>query len=161
MTSPSAIPFAAKLATDLIIGAIIRQGTSGNTTKQSARAVTAIAVLNGLNQLATGDVTDGLASIDSAIASTKDPATAAAIQTGVTWIANRASALSGVLGSSLTGAGIENLLAGTIQEAVTVAGKYVLTNQALAGSTVAAAAANAQAAVAQTGPAVGAAAVAA
>lgn len=154
MTSATVIPFAAKLATDLIIGAIIRQGTSGNTTKQAVRAATAIAVLNGLNQVATGDVTDGLASLDSAISATKDPATAAAIQTGVTWIANRAASLSGVLGSSLTGAGIENLITGTIQEAITVAGKYATTTQAAPLSTVAAVAANAQAAVAQTGPAV-------
>ncbi|HEY1900760.1 MAG TPA: hypothetical protein VGG49_13310 [Steroidobacteraceae bacterium] len=119
-------PFLIKIGTDLIVGAIIRAGTSGDKTKQGARAQEVIVINAALTQLNNGDVTDGLASLEAATNTTAlDPSEAAALVSAVGFISSKAAALQNLESGTAIGVVATQIAGQVLTEATTVAQAYV------------------------------------
>lgn len=120
------IPFILKIDTDLLVGLVIREGASGDKTKEAAHAALVIAIANAILVGAKGDVTSAIAAVDAIVLPEgTDPAKAAVIQTVIAWVASKAASLQMLLAGSLLGVGVSQMLASVATEAITVANKYV------------------------------------
>lgn len=124
--SNSNTPFLIKIGTDLVVGAIIRAGTSGDKTKQAARATEVIVINAALTQLNNGDVVNGLASLEAATVTTSlDPSESAAVVSAVGFLSSKAAALQQLESGTAIGAVATQIAGQVLTEATSVAQAYV------------------------------------
>lgn len=119
------IPFLLQFNVDLIIGAIIRK--AGTPAAEAAKAKEVLAVCAALTQINAGDVTAGLPALDAALSSSaaSDPGEAAAMQTAISWLATKASALQSIGQGTLLGTINTDILNSVIAETQNVANAYI------------------------------------
>lgn len=113
------------IAVDLIFGAVISAGTSGDKAKQAARAAELASIVGGLQKIVDGDVPGGLASLQTALVTTAlAPAEAMAVQNFVSFAATQASALEAVAGGTLLGQLNTAVADNVAKEILSVCAKY-------------------------------------
>jgi len=124
MTNPNT-SFLITLLADLLVGSIVR--SAGDATAQAAKAQEVINAGTAITAINNGDVTNGLAALDSALAPTAatDPAKAAAIQLTIAWIASKAAALQQLGGGTLLGAVQTDIVNQVVGAVTTVAKMYL------------------------------------
>lgn len=123
-TNPN-VPFILNIAVELVVGAIIKKG--GTPAAEAQRAQTVLAVNAALTEVVNGDTTAGLGALQTALApsATTDPATAAEIQTAISFITLKLGAVQNLAGGTLLGTLNTQLFGQVVSAANSVAQAYI------------------------------------
>jgi hypothetical protein len=112
---------------DLITGAIIKEDTGGDPTKEAARATEALAITNGFSQLLQGNATAGINAIAAAVQGNKalSPDQTMAIQNLILLAGNQAGLLQDAEQATILGQAAAALITNVLNEVTAVCNKFI------------------------------------
>lgn len=121
------IPTLANIPLDLLVGALIAQGTGGDKTKQAARAAAGLKLVAGFQQILNGDVAEGINALTAAVQSnvTLSPAESLAFQNLISLGGNLTSIGAAEVGSTLLGQVDAVLVGKALAEVTRVCNAYL------------------------------------
>jgi hypothetical protein len=115
-----------QLAADGLTALLVEEGTSGDKTKQAARATTVIAVASAFSQALNGQASAGIAELTQVVTSNPntDPALASAVTNLIQLLGADAGLIAQIESGTVIGSVVASQLQAGLQEVIKVAEKF-------------------------------------